>query len=211
MRVKKVTVGFIQENCYIIYDEESKDAVIVDPGAEGDEILEALNGLNLRAILGTHGHIDHVGQVGYIKSLFKVPFYLSNRDKFLLKEELFPSFSKALGTYPCPEPDYDLDGIDRIQVGSIHLQVIKTPGHTPGGVSFYSKEDNFVLVGDTLFSGSIGRTDLPGGDPFQLSQSLKRLMELPDDTIVYSGHGPNSRIDKERLTNPFITGRFQIR
>lgn len=211
MKVKKITVGFIQENCYIIYDEESKDAIIVDPGAEGDEILDALNGLNLRAILGTHGHIDHVGQVGYIKSLFEVPFYLSNRDKFLLKQEIFPSFSKALGTYPCPEPDYDLDSIDRIQVGSIHLQVIKTPGHTPGSVSFYSKEDNFVLVGDTLFSGSIGRTDLPGGDPFQLSQSLKRLMELPDDSIVYSGHGPNSRIGKERLTNPFITGRFQIR
>lgn len=211
MKIKKITVGFIQENCYIVYDDETKDAVVVDPGAEGEEIVDSLNGLNLRGIIATHGHIDHVGQVGYIKAIYDVPFYLSYKDTFLINDELFPSFSKALQAYPCPMPDYDLDKMEEIHIGSIHLRLIKTPGHTPGGVCFYSKSDSFVIVGDTLFNGSIGRTDLPGGDAVQLANSLKKLMELPDETVVYCGHGPNTKIVREKNTNPFITGRFQIR
>lgn len=211
MKIEKITVGFIQENCYIVFDPITKDAVVIDPGAEGEEIVTQLEGLNLKAILATHGHIDHVGQVGYLKEIFNVPFYLNFKDIFLTNEELFPSFAAALEAKQCPLPDVDLDKLDSITIGSIHFKIIKTPGHTPGGVSFYNPEHKLVIVGDTLFSGSIGRTDLPGGNPHQLSNSLKTLMELPDETIVYCGHGPNTTIKKEKLTNPFITGRFTIR
>lgn len=211
MKVKKLTVGFIQENCYIIYDQHTKDAVVIDPGAEGEEIVEALEGLKPVAILATHGHIDHIGQVGYLKKIFDVPFYLSKKDIFLTNDELFPSFGKALEATPCPPPDIDLDTIDSIHLGNIKLTLIKTPGHTPGSVCFYSEENRFIIVGDTLFSGSVGRTDLPGGNSIQLENSLKKLMELPDDTTVYCGHGPNTTIGREKLTNPFITGRFKLK
>lgn len=211
MKIKKITVGFVRENCYIIFDPNTKDAVVVDPGAEGEEIVENIRELNLRAIIATHGHIDHIGQVGYLREIFNVPFYLSFKDIFLINQELFPSFAAALEAKPCPSPDFDLDKFDSITIGSIELDIIKTPGHTPGSVSLYNKKDKFIIVGDTLFSGSIGRTDLPGGDSKQLADSLKKLMDLPNDTIVYSGHGPNTTIEKERLTNPFITGRFTIR
>lgn len=211
MKVKKLTVGFIQENCYIVYDDHTKDAVVIDPGADGEEIVEALAGLNLVAIVATHGHIDHVGQVGYLKERFDVPFYLSSRDTFLTGDELFPSFAAALEAKPCPPPDFDLDTADRLSFGNINFTLLKTPGHTPGSVCLYSKENKFVIVGDTLFSGSIGRTDLPGGNSHQLEDSLKKLMQLPDDTTVYCGHGPNTTIGKEKLTNPFITGRFRLR
>lgn len=211
MKIKKLTVGFIQENCYIVYDEHTKDAVVIDPGADGEEIVEALGGLNLVAIIATHGHIDHVGQVGYLKKMFNVPFYLSSRDTFLINDELFPSFAAALEAEPCPSPDFDLDTTDSLSVGNINFKLLKTPGHTPGSVCLYSKEEKFVIVGDTLFSGSVGRTDLPGGSSHQLENSLKKLMQLPDDTTVYCGHGPNTTIGKEKLTNPFITGRFKLR
>ncbi|MEZ0324223.1 MAG: MBL fold metallo-hydrolase [Hydrogenothermaceae bacterium] len=211
MKIKKITVGFIQENCYIVFDEKTKDAVVIDPGADGKYIVEELKGLNLKAILATHGHIDHVGQVGYLKGLFDVPFYLNFKDIFLTNEELFPSFAKALNAYKCPEPDFDLENIDRLEIGSLKFDVIKTPGHTPGGVCFYSKEDRFIIVGDTLFAGSIGRTDLPGGDAKELEKSLNKLMELPEETVVYSGHGINTTIGKEKKTNPFITGRFKLK
>lgn len=211
MNIKKLTVGFIQENCYIVYDEQTKDAVVIDPGAEGEEIVQALEGLNLLAILATHGHIDHVGQVGYLKEIFDVPFYLSSRDIFLTKDELFPSFKVAIGAHPCPLPDFDLDTTDRVSIGNIKFTLLKTPGHTPGSICFYSEENKFVIVGDTLFSGSVGRTDLPGGNSHKLQESLNRLMQLPKDTTVYCGHGPNTTIGKEKLTNPFITGRFRLR
>ncbi|MEJ5172757.1 MAG: MBL fold metallo-hydrolase [Hydrogenothermaceae bacterium] len=211
MKVKKITVGFIQENCYIVFDEKTKDAVVIDPGADGEDIVEELEGLNLKAILATHGHIDHVGQVGYLKDLFNVPFYMNFKDRFLTNEELFPSFAKTLNAYRCPDPDFDLGSIDRLEIGDLKFDVIKTPGHTPGGVSFYSKENNFILVGDTLFAGSVGRIDLPGGDSKMLEKSLNRLMELPEETIVYSGHGVNTTIGKEKKTNPFITGRFKLK
>lgn len=211
VKVKKLTVGFIQENCYIVYDEKTKDAVVIDPGADGEDIVEALEGLNLVGILATHGHIDHVGQVGYLKERFSVPFYISSKDIFLTNDELFPSFKAALDAKPCPPPDVDIDKVDKVVVGSLEFQIINTPGHTPGGVCFYNEENRIVFVGDTLFSGSVGRTDLPGGDGSELEKSLHKLMHLPDDTTVYCGHGPNTTIGREKLTNPFITGRFRLR
>lgn len=211
MKIKKLTVGFIQENCYIVYDENTKDAIVIDPGADGEDIAEALEGLNFIAIIATHGHIDHVGQVGYLKSMFNVPFCLSSRDIFLTNDELFPSFAMALDARPCPLPDIDLDKVDSVSFGNIQFDIIKTPGHTPGSVCLYNKDNKVIFVGDTLFSGSVGRTDLPGGNSLELGESLRRLTQLPDDTTVYCGHGPNTTIGKEKLTNPFITGRFILK
>lgn len=211
MKVKKITVGFIQENCYIVYEEATKNAVVIDPGADGEEIVEALEGLNPVAIVATHGHIDHVGQVGYLKQKYNIPFCLSGKDKFLTNNELFPSFATAIDAKPCPEPDIDLDKLEKLSVGGINFELIRTPGHTPGSVCLYNRENKLVIVGDTLFNGGVGRTDLPGGSSSELENSLKRLMQLPDDTVVYSGHGPNTTVGKEKITNPFITGRFRLR
>lgn len=211
IKVKRVVVGFIKENCYIVYHQSTGDAVIIDPGADGEDILESLDGLNPKAILATHGHMDHIGQVGFLKKIFDIPFYMSKKDYFLTDDELFDSFRSMIDAHPCPYPDFDLEEIDYINFGEIKFQTIKTPGHTPGGTCFYSKEDKFIFVGDTLFSSSIGRTDLPGGNGRELEESLRRILQLPDDVVVYPGHGPATTIGKERRENPFITGRFKIR
>ena len=211
VKIKTLTVGPLSENCYVIYDELSKDAVIIDPGADGEEILEEVENLNVKAILATHGHLDHVGQVGYLKSKIDVPFYMNKRDEFLINNEIFPNFAYIIKAVSCPSPDFDLKEGDILEFGRLELTVIETPGHTPGSVCFYNQEEKIVIVGDTLFYQSVGRTDLPGGDGRLLEQSLKKLMELPDETVVYSGHGPKTTIGKEKRTNPFITGVFRIK
>ena len=211
MKVKTLSVGPLAENCYIVYDEASRDAVIIDPGADGEEILEEVENLNVKAILATHGHLDHVGQVGYLKSKLNVPFYISKKDEFLINNEIFPDFAYIIKAVKCPSPDFDLKDEDILKFGNLEFHVIETPGHTPGGVCFFNKKEKIIFVGDTLFNGSVGRTDLPGGDGRLLEQSIKKLMELPDDTVVYSGHGPKTTIGREKKTNPFITGVFRLK
>jgi len=116
-----------------------------------------------------------------------------------------------IDAYPCPRPDKDLKEGDVIKIGNSTLSVIETPGHTPGSVCFYDEKNKILISGDTLFRGSVGRTDLPGGDMNKLMNSLKKLMELPDETVVYSGHGPTTTIGEEKRTNPYITGVHKLR
>jgi hydroxyacylglutathione hydrolase len=210
MKVKTLTVGPLAENCFIVFDENSKDTVVIDPGADGDFILNELKDLDVKAILATHGHLDHVGQVGYLKEKLNVPFYMNKKDEFLINNEIFPNFAYIVKAVKCPSPDFDVKNGDVLKFGNLEFQVIETPGHTPGSVCFFNKKEKIIFVGDTLFKGSVGRTDLPGGNGKMLEQSLKKLMELPEDTVVYSGHGPKTTIGTEKRTNPFITGVFRL-
>jgi glyoxylase-like metal-dependent hydrolase (beta-lactamase superfamily II) len=209
--IKVLTVGPLEENSIIIIDEDTGDAVIIDPGAEGKRLAEELEKFNLRYILATHGHLDHIGQVGFLKEIFDVPFFMNERDLFLINNDIFPGFSQMIGAYKCPEPDRYIKENDLIEFGRFSLRVIETPGHTPGSVCFYDEKNQFVITGDTLFKGSIGRTDLPGGDMRQMENSLKKLMELPDETDVIPGHGDTTKIGIERKTNPYITGVHRLR
>ncbi|WP_456463789.1 MBL fold metallo-hydrolase [Persephonella sp.] len=208
--IKILTVGPLQENTIFIIDEDTKEVIVVDPGAEGERVLRELENYSLRYILATHGHIDHVGQVGLLKKNFDVPFLMSENDLFLTNNDIFPGFAQMVGADVCPEPDRFLKEGEIISFGRFNLRVIETPGHTPGSVCFYDRENSFVITGDTLFKGSIGRTDLPGGDMKQMENSLKKLMELPDNTDVIPGHGDITKIGIEKKTNPYITGDFRI-
>ncbi len=207
---KVIPVGALQENTVILVDDDTKEAVIIDPGAEGERIKAELEGYKPVAIINTHGHLDHVGQVGYLKEIFDIPFYLNEKDIFLTNNDIFPGFAEMVGAVPCPEPDFNLKEGDTIKFGNTELKVIETPGHTPGGVCFYDQKNKILVAGDTLFQGSVGRTDLPGGNPEQLKQSLQKLMKLPEETTVICGHGPNTTIGNEKISNPYITGVYRL-
>lgn len=211
MIIKVLTVGPLAENCIVIYDEKTRDCVIVDPGADGEDILEEVKDFNVKSILATHGHLDHVGQVGFLKQVLDIPFYMNLKDNFLINNDIFPGFSMIVKAAKCPEPDFDLKEGDVLSFGSISLSVIETPGHTPGSVCFYNEENKILISGDTLFAGSVGRVDLPGGNGSELEKSLKKLMNLPEDTVVYPGHGNRTTIGREKIVNPFITGVFKLK
>ncbi|WP_457644126.1 MBL fold metallo-hydrolase [Persephonella sp.] len=208
--IKVITVGPLEENTVILVDKSSREAVVIDPGAEGERILKELRPYETVAILATHGHLDHIGQVGFLKEKLNVPFYMNKKDSFLISNDIFPGFSQMIGAYPCPEPEFDLREGDIINFGSSSLEVIETPGHTPGGVCFYNRKEGYLVAGDTIFKGSIGRTDLPGGDPQTLMRSLQKITSLPDDTVIICGHGPDTTVGEEKRSNPYITGRFNV-
>lgn len=198
MIVKTIMTGEIQENCYIVIDESTKKAFIVDPGDEGSKIADVIDslGIKLEYILLTHGHFDHVGAVEYIADKYNVPFYISEVDEKWSEKvpSLFGKLRKADG--------YLKDG-DSIAFGDNNIKVIETPGHTEGGLCFLI--DDILLTGDTLFRTSIGRTDFPGGNFKDIIASIKnKLLELGDDITVYPGHGPSSTIAFEKERNPYL-------
>jgi len=203
--IKVVPVGPLSVNCSIVVDEESGEAIIVDPGSEGEKIIESLNGLKPKAIINTHGHIDHTGQVGVIKEYFDIPFYLHKEDVFLLKDEIWQGFGSYVGAVPCPEPDEYIKEGDTVKIGTTTLRVLHTPGHTPGGCCFYIEERDILIAGDLLFRGGIGRWDLPGGNFEDIKRSLKRIFSmLPDETVVICGHNEETTIGDEKKFNPFL-------
>lgn len=198
MIVKTIMTGEIQENCYIVIDESTKKAFIVDPGDEGSKIADVIDslGIKLEYILLTHGHFDHVGAVEYIADKYNVPFYISEVDEKWSEKvpSLFGKLRKADG--------YLKDG-DSIAFGDNNIKVIETPGHTEGGLCFLI--DDILLTGDTLFRTSIGRTDFPGGNFKDIIASIKnKLLGLGDDITVYPGHGPSSTIAFEKERNPYL-------
>jgi hydroxyacylglutathione hydrolase len=207
MILETFPVGPLQCNCTILADEETREAIIVDPGDEITRIHRRLNDLSLtlKQILITHAHIDHVGGALKLKSLTGAPIYLNEADLPLLQMMSAQAAWLGIETPETAPPDEGL--VDGRQVGleSYPAQVIQTPGHTQGSVCLHFAPMKMVLAGDTLFAGSIGRTDLPGGDFEQIIDSIQsRLLSLPDEIRVIPGHGPATTIGAERRTNPFL-------
>ena len=225
MIIEELTVTAFQQHTRILGCEKTKQAICIDPGDEAERIVEILerHGLNLQAIALTHAHLDHVGAVAALKKLQpNAKINLHRGDEFMyagLPEQ--PAWIgipraqwPALGFVfepPPPVDKYWTDG-ETYNVGELQFKVLHCPGHTPGHVVLYEPNERKVFVGDVLFAGSIGRTDLPGGSMEQLLDSIKiKLLSLPDDVTVYSGHGPLTTIGEERLTNPFLTGVYNLR
>lgn len=203
---KKLEVGPLQVNCVLLASPDTKQAVVIDPGDDARRILKEINalGLTLTHILATHGHFDHIGAVYELRKETKAIFMIHGADHALVENAPHHAASWGLPFGPAPDIDQELADQDVLEVAGLQLQVIHTPGHTQGGVCFRWNDD--MAVGDTLFAGSIGRTDLPGGNHNQLIHSIKsRLMPLPDGITCYPGHGPNTSIGRERKSNPFFS------
>lgn len=199
---KTLVVGELQTNCYLVWNK-SKECLIIDPGGEGVEIGEEIRilGLVARGILATHGHFDHILGVLDLKLIYEIPFYCSSKDKFLLDRAKSTAryFLKRKIEVPDIKIDYDLDKIEKISVGEEELKLIKTPGHSPGGVCFYNKKERILFSGDTVFAGSIGRTDSSYGSKEDLDKSLKKIWRLSKDTVILPGHGEETTVKRERL------------
>ena len=205
MIIKHLAVGPLQANCFIIGCKNTKKAAVVDPGGEGDKILTALNDsqLNLEYILNTHGHFDHVGGNASLKNATGAKILIHKEDEPMLSMVSASASSWGMMAEDSPPPDKTIDEGDEITFGDVTLKVIHTQGHSRGGVSFYT--EGFVFVGDTLFAGSIGRTDLPGGNYQDLIDSVKtKLFTLDDNVQVLPGHMQDTTIGVERSTNPFF-------
>ena len=196
MQIKVMQVGQLGTNCYLLEDEETRTAAVVDPGGEGARILAQLkaDGMELKLILLTHAHFDHTGGVAELcAALPRVPVYLHPADAALVGGDVFP----AVGAETTPYQDGDV-----VKLGKMDIEVLHTPGHSPGSVTL--KVEDVLFTGDTLFAGSCGRTDLRGGSYEQIMQSLKRLGELKGDFHVCPGHEATSTLERERQNNPFL-------
>ena len=208
--VSGITVGAFQENCYILTAPDEIRCAIIDPGAEPEQIIAAVeqSGAVPEAIWLTHAHLDHIGAVSALRRRWDIPVYLHPLD-----EPLYAMASRQAALYGVPfeqpEPaDRTLGDGDVLPVGSARFSVMHTPGHSPGHVVIHGH--GVAFVGDCLFAGSIGRTDLPLSNPRDLVDSLERIVALPADTVVYSGHGPVTTIGTEARSNPFLTGAARI-
>ncbi len=205
MFIDTVVVGPLQENSYVVACEEKKEAIIIDPGAEADRIYRVVtfHGFTLKYVMNTHGHIDHIGGVAGIIEKTGAPFLIHEDDMYLIDGIENDPLQAFIQVDAPPTPDSFLSDKDRITVGNLEFEVIHTPGHSPGSVCFLV--ENVLFSGDTLFSNSIGRADLPGGDHEQLLTSIReKLLPLDDNVRVYSGHGPVTTIGNERRFNPFF-------
>ena len=209
MIIEIETVGPFQENCYIIGDESSNIGAIIDPGDEPERILKTAKstGLTFKYILNTHAHIDHVCGVQQIKETLGIPFYLHQDDHILLQH--LPKQAAMFGIFvdQVPKVDFFYGPNTRIEIGKLSTRILHAPGHSPGSVCLHFESSQIVFGGDVLFNGSIGRTDLYGGDYDTLIHSIRsQLFTLPDETLVYPGHGPVTSIGHEKRYNPFLNG-----
>ncbi|MDH4027612.1 MAG: MBL fold metallo-hydrolase [Nitrospirota bacterium] len=205
MFIEKFVVGPLGTNAYIIGDEKTKNAVVVDPGDEADRMLDLIKEKSFRinAIICTHGHFDHVGAVGDMKMVTGAKILMHKNDMETYAAAKDQAAFWGFGLDDQPKPDGFVEEGDEIKVGGLSFKVLHTPGHSRGGICLYG--EGVLISGDTIFQGSVGRTDFPGGSHEMLKKSFKRLLDLPDETKVYSGHGPETTIGRERKTNFFVS------
>jgi hydroxyacylglutathione hydrolase len=205
LKYKLVVVGPLETNCYLAYCDETLECGVIDPGAEPDLIFPVIveAGLKPVVILNTHGHIDHVGANRDIKEKFGIPLWIHALDSPLLENNQQFELSLFLGAQASPPADRLLQDGESVEIGRCRLEVIHTPGHTPGSVGFFGND--ILFSGDTLFNGGVGRTDLPGGSTRDLEISIReKILTLPSGTVVLPGHGPWTTIGEERESNPFL-------
>jgi len=204
--LKMLTVGPLQTNCYVLGDDKSKESVVIDPGGDFEEIKKYLDKLKLEVkyIILTHGHFDHTGALSQLKKATGAEILIHSADAGMLSQiDQDQPFFLESGTATC-SADRTLKDGDKIQFGDNVIEVLHTPGHTPGGISLFI--DKVIFTGDTLFCGSVGRTDLPGGSSKKLMDSIKtKLLSKYDDYVIYPGHGPESTIGEERRDNSFLS------
>jgi glyoxylase-like metal-dependent hydrolase (beta-lactamase superfamily II) len=205
VEIIKLELGPLLTNCYIIVSN-SKDAIIIDPAAQPEKIIRKINKLNINPIkiINTHCHIDHIAAAYELQQKFNLPFFIHKDDAYLVNNTYINGELFGFGKVRTPSISGYLDE-EIIELNKIRIKVIHTPGHTLGSISLYIIDKNKVFVGDTLFAGSIGRTDLPGGSYQQIIKSIKeKLFTLPEETQVYPGHGPITTIGEEKVSNPFL-------
>lgn len=210
MKISTFTVGEFQENCYLVEDDERGLAAIIDPGGEPTRLVWAVekSGAALEAIWVTHAHLDHIGAIAGIKQKWPVPVHLHPADWPLYRVADRQAQIYGLPFEEPPPPDAEFADGDTLQLGSLSFAVMHAPGHSPGHVVLHGH--GVAFVGDCLFAGSVGRTDLPASNGADLTDSLEKIAALPGDTVVYPGHGPATTIAEELATNPFLTGAARI-
>lgn len=205
MMIEALPVGPLQVNCYIVGCETTREALVVDPGDEGGRILAALDraGLQARLVVNTHGHFDHIGANAFLVEKTGAELLIHEKDVPLLAQSERHAELFGLSVVPSPAPTRTLAGGEELSVGELRIQIIHTPGHSPGGICLLV--EGHLFAGDTLFAGSIGRTDLAGGNHEQLLAAIReQLLVLPEATVVHPGHGPDTSIGREKRNNPFV-------
>ena len=207
MIIRTLLVGLVQTNCYLIGDEATGDGAVIDPGGDPDLILEAIHreGLSIRYILNTHAHFDHMAANSPLVAACSAPLALHSADRELLNSGGGATWFGLLSPPSTPRIEVELSDGQELTIGELRIDVLHTPGHSPGHVAFSLPEEEVLFSGDALFQEGIGRTDLPGGDYATLMTSIRhKLMMLPDETVVYPGHGPPTTIGSERRRNPHL-------
>lgn len=208
MIIEQLVVGPLQTNCYIVADQSAKEGIVIDPGGDGDHILSTVQrmGLTIKMVVNTHGHFDHIMANRQVMEGTGAPLAIHPKDADMLTNPL-RSFALFVGKiHPSPMATVLLEDGATVEFGSIQLSVLHTPGHSPGSISLWSPAERVVFSGDALFNLGIGRTDFLGGSMHVLLQSIReKLFTLPDDTVVYPGHGPLTTIGFERKHNPYLT------
>lgn len=209
--VEKFTFNEFEQNTYIIYDDETKEAIVIDPGNsnafEDDELERFIRERNLKLtkIFNTHGHIDHIFGISFLKNHFNPDFYFPSPDLPLLLNVKIQSEMIGIPAPKIIQPDFDLYEFSSLKLNNFEIEIIKTPGHSPGGVCFYIKDLKAIFTGDTIFFESIGRTDLWGGDSEKLLNSIRtKIFTLDDDVEIFPGHGPSTTVGHEKKYNPFF-------
>jgi len=200
-------VGMLQCNCSVFGDEQSKEAIVIDPGDQIEDVLAILqrHGLRVTAIVITHAHIDHIGGAQKLKAATGAPVWMNSNDQALYDHLDMQAAWLGISTPEKTEIDMEARDGDRLQLGGADFHVLHTPGHTQGSLSLWIPSEGKLVAGDTLFRDSIGRTDLPGGDGRQILVSIhEKLLKLPEETLVIPGHGPKTTIGREKEFNPFL-------